>query len=438
MDEAEKDWSVYGMGSVATQMVSHIESVRSTIEDVRPTFVGDAEWDYHVRASMNALRLAQVHFHQLAGISSEPVLVGRSSWCFDNKCDMNNLLSIIGAQMFVFILFFGVLIILMVYHVLDSRHEDQPWFPNDRRDAPPTYRQATGRDAELAPECAEQLMTEERGGGEIPARHARLLRRLATRHLQGPEEQPAEEGIEERGQLPVEEIIERNTAVLERLTDQIDDVEERLIRRNHEKLEKAYTENKRLKTELMLARNRAEELQRKYYKVSLIPRMLGAKGENIHERLRNALFHNFTFPEVRKHVIEEQLGIPTPPGWVLTEKAADEFISAHFPGTGTKLSWNRRLPGVNFDGSIAFQRLIHQRSKGEPDQLRGNYHDEDEQDDGGAPGGEHGGAGGPHDVEPGRELRSLSDTQSAAPTTPGKTDGALIGAEGQGHALPRD
>ena len=79
MDEAEKDWSVYGMGSVATQMVSHIESVRSTIEDVRPTFVGDAEWDYHVRASMNALRLAQVHFHQLAGISSQPVLVGRSS-----------------------------------------------------------------------------------------------------------------------------------------------------------------------------------------------------------------------------------------------------------------------------------------------------------------------------------------------------------------------
>ena len=43
MDEAEKDWSVYGMGSVATQMVNHIESVRSTIEDARPTITGDAE-----------------------------------------------------------------------------------------------------------------------------------------------------------------------------------------------------------------------------------------------------------------------------------------------------------------------------------------------------------------------------------------------------------
>ena len=98
MDAAEKDWSVYGMGSISMQMVNLIESVRGTIEDARPTFTGDAEWDYHVRASMNALRLAQVHFHQLAGISSESVLVGRSSWCFDNKCDMNNLLSSIGAQ----------------------------------------------------------------------------------------------------------------------------------------------------------------------------------------------------------------------------------------------------------------------------------------------------------------------------------------------------
>ena len=424
MDAAEKDWSMYGMGSVATQMVDNIESVRSTIEDARPTFNGDAEWDYHVRAAMNALRLAQVHFHQLAGISSEPVLAGRSAWCFDNKCDVNRLFSIIGAQMFVFILFFGVLIILMVYHVLDSRHEDQPWFPNDRRDAPPTYRQATGHDVELSPECAEGLTTGER------ARHAQLLRRLATRHLRDPEEQPAVEGTEERQQVPVEEIIERNTAVLEKLTDQINEVEERSIRRNNEKLERAYAENKRLRTENMLARNRAEELQRKYYKVSLIPRMLGAKGENIHERLRNALFHNFTFPEVRKHVIEEQLGIPTPPGWILTEKAADEFISAHFPGTGTRLSWNRRLPGVDFGGSVAFERLLRQRSKDEPDQPQGDQHDEDEQDDGGAAGGEHGGAGGPHDVESGRELCSTSSAQSATPTTQGKTDGALVGAEG--------
>ena len=328
------------------QLVNLIESVRSTIQEARPTFAGDAEWDYHVRESMNAMRLAQVHFHQLAGISSESVLIGRSSWCFDNKCNMDTILSGIGGQMFITVLFFGVLIILMVWHVFDSRREDHGHGREDHdRDSLPTYRQATRHDAGLAPECLEPLAAGEGGEESTASRHTRLLRRLATPRTTGAAEPSTEEEGERLPQVPFEEILERNTAVLERLTAQINEVEERSIRRNNEKLEKAQSENKRFKAEIMLTKHRLDELQRKYYKVSLIPRMLGAKGETVHERLRNALFHNFTFPEVRKHVIEKELGIPTPPDWILTTEAADEFISSHFPGTGTRLSWNRTLPG---------------------------------------------------------------------------------------------
>ena len=76
-----------------------------------------------------------------------------------------------------------------------------------------------------------------------------------------------------------------------------------------------------------------EEFQRKYYTMAVIPFVMGAEGKTPAEQLRNAVFGKYTIPETDPSKIQQLLGCPTPPGFVLDKRATDEYISEFFPGT---------------------------------------------------------------------------------------------------------
>ena len=76
-----------------------------------------------------------------------------------------------------------------------------------------------------------------------------------------------------------------------------------------------------------------EKSRRDYYTVSVIPYLMGAEGKTPAERLRNAVFGKYTFPEIDPVKLKQLLGCPTPPGFVLDKVGMDEFISEYLPGT---------------------------------------------------------------------------------------------------------
>ena len=73
-----------------------------------------------------------------------------------------------------------------------------------------------------------------------------------------------------------------------------------------------------------------EKSRRDYYTVSVIPYLMGAEGKTPAERLRNAVFGKYTFPEIDPVKLKQLLGCPTPPGFVLDKVGMDEFISEYF------------------------------------------------------------------------------------------------------------
>ena len=116
-----------------------------------------------------------------------------------------------------------------------------------------------------------------------------------------------------------------------------------------------------------------EKLEGQCYAYSLIPRFLGCQeGENPHETLRNIIFKKYNLPEARHKVAEEILGIPVPPGWVLSLEHGSSYIESYFPGLRVELEWGKNaLPGTNSTGNILFKnqyitRAQHMESFGTP------------------------------------------------------------------------
>ena len=55
------------------------------------------------------------------------------------------------------------------------------------------------------------------------------------------------------------------------------------------------------------------------------------------------VFKKYDLPEPNKVVIEKAIGIPVPPGWILSAREADSFIQSFFPGLATALEWDQEL-----------------------------------------------------------------------------------------------
>lgn len=103
-----------------------------------------------------------------------------------------------------------------------------------------------------------------------------------------------------------------------------------------------------------------EEFQRKYYTMAVIPFVMGAEGKTPAEQLRNAVFGKYTIPETDPSKIQQLLGCPTPPGFVLDKQAADEFISEFFPGTrvGGSASYCWHLNALRKLESLGHHELV--------------------------------------------------------------------------------
>ena len=390
------------INNLSLTLFDKVEAIRNQVTqyEARVTLNNQSpEWGYHLRGSRNALRLAQVHLHQLTGVAARPALSGQALYCFDNECDMKQIRTGVGANL-VLTWIVAIVIICAIlwyaYRRLEAQREFE--FPSPDPSAsppPPSYsacyqeeeevsRRPTGEQAESGPKTVEWLV------------------------------------VQNEQTLKLDKILNLYTTSLAHVTT----FSQHLKEQHDERLEELTAlrrQNCTLKTDLTLIKQRADDAQIKYYSVSLLPRMLGAQGDTVQERLRNCIFRNFTFPEARPEVIEQELGIPIPPDWILTTEAADEYIQAHFPGLGSRLSWELGpLPGVNLTGASRFKRIIQSRhllkengeTKGRDNQeITNNQQDEVDQD-------EHKGLS--HD----------QDGDQARPEASGQADEDDDGAEG--------
>ena len=331
------------INNISLTLFDQVEAIRKKVTQYEARVIlnnQSPEWGYHLRGSRNALRLAQVHLHQLTGVAAHPALSGQDLYCFDNECDMKQIRTGVGINL-VLTWIVAILIICAVlgysYKRLGAQGELTSMSPDPSASPPPPSYSACYQD-------------EEEGNPQPSGAQAnsdpRAVEWLVVQHEQT---------------LKLDKILSLYTTSLTHVTKFSKHAKEQHDERLEE-LTALRRENSNLKTDLTLIKQRADDAQIKYYSVSLIPRMLGAHGETVQERLRNCIFRNFTFPEARPQVIEKELGIPIPPDWILTTEAADEFIQAHFPGLGSRLSWELGpLPGVNLTGADRFKQLIQGR-----------------------------------------------------------------------------
>ena len=303
-----------GIGQLANEFFNSIGTLRDNVLKHKGDYDSDPEWRYHVRAGLNALRLAQVHFYQLSGTTLPSGDWSIRELCHEyseEKCEPTHVKAGIGVNLVLtWITCLAVITILLLQ--LYRRLRDQN---------------------ELSSHVGYQPPVEE----GMPFEPVRQLEH-ETHQMQ-------------------REI----SAKLNRLTVKLDDfIDERQTRFDSE-LDTLRATNRTQLTDIGLWRHKADEAQIRYYAVSLIPRIMGAEGDTVHDRLRNCLFRNFTLPEVQPDIIRRELGIPTPPGWILTSQAADDFITAHLPGLGSRLSWEKTLPGVDPAGGERFKRIAFSR-----------------------------------------------------------------------------
>ena len=93
-------------------------------------------------------------------------------------------------------------------------------------------------------------------------------------------------------------------------------------------------ERQELKDEITILKKKCEDSDINYYKSSVIPVLMGARGETPTEKLRNAVFGNFTMPILDQNKISEVLGFKCPPDFCnFSEAEADELIGCFLPGT---------------------------------------------------------------------------------------------------------
>ena len=129
--------------------------------------------------------------------------------------------------------------------------------------------------------------------------------------------------------------------------------------RQHEERAQELTVLKRetikTKTDIALFKHRLEEAETNYYSVSLTARMLGVAGVNARERLLSRSMKRPEGVHNLSSMAEQILGNPTPPDWILASRMADNFLCSHFPGLGTRLSWEPQLPGIDPSGAERFR-----------------------------------------------------------------------------------
>ena len=93
-------------------------------------------------------------------------------------------------------------------------------------------------------------------------------------------------------------------------------------------------ERQELKDEIATLKRNCDDANIQYYKASVIPILMGARGTTPTEKLRNAVFGNYEMPILDQSKISEVLGFKCPPDFCnFSTTEADELIGCFLPGT---------------------------------------------------------------------------------------------------------
>ena len=343
--------------NASLQLFDEIKAIRAAVVDYENRMTKHGEnlaLESHLRNGRDALRLAQVHFFQLSEVIKSQGLTEPTT-CSFNGCSIEPDSTEASLIWLTALTVIGILLWCAarcckgrgagtncsppphssLYRNEQNEEEGHwPLEPEEALDMLPDQPRESGSTS-----CGRELMTD-----------ASLTEQLSWSHQQSNK---------------LDKLLSLFPVLLTHFTM----LRNQQARQHDERIKELNTlkrEITKTKTDIAIFKHRLEDAETNYYSVSLTARMIGVVGLNARERLLNC---SPTRPEcacVLSSVAEQILGTPTPPDWILASRIADNLIRSHFPGLGTRLSWDQQLPGIDPSGAERFRNDIQERRQPQP------------------------------------------------------------------------